>query len=1102
MLGPRLMAVCIVICCLILRITATASTIGSTTDDTPSAIPSNPVLNNPTYVLQSSEDSWNEDTPINTANKALSLAITEGEVLWETDKRAAKNRILSVFPSIFEYKLNDTLVIDAYHLLGKTMIDLKELREGIDTLKHCIYLKQALYGSNHSSLYKTYNYMGIGYFYLHEHDEAINHYKKAAYSAGTQEGGEKDFFLAIQNVGIVHARLGKYDLARDYFDSASSVINTPPMLADTLISASFYSNFGLLSTLMGRIDEGNEYFNISETLYRAKFGPDYYKIAYLNNSKGVNAHFNYDFSKAKLYFKTAIDVLERSKEDTVYLARAYSNLGATYIKTDQYREAINMCKKGLELKPDFDMAILLNQNLAQAYMLLKEYDQADYYYQKALDLSTHDKMNPSRVFKIYMRYADFLLETQDYDRSLTYYVDAMDLARQVYGDHSPELATIYGKLGDFYQRNSFQEALTYYDKSIDVWTRILHLDNDDITPENHNEIRFINAFYGKSKTLLSMFYANKDADLLMQADKLCAGLLDRIESISHNLDMENRLILNKMVMPIYGLAIDASFQTMQTKEDAFGLEKAFNYAERSKSSVLLSSVKNNNALRTSDIPTEVIELEHDLQQEINAIQQSLVDEKAKPKPSSQRLTFYENHMLKLMLEHDSLIRQMETSFPKYYSMKYDRNVVTPAELISQLGSEELMLEYTLTDSLLFIISVDHQALDIHRIKIDSGFFESLNHLVRIKDFKLASQTREDYDQFIAHALNLGEYLIQPVANRMVNKRLVIIPDGLLGYLPFEILLTAAPDYQDIDYANLPYLFQKVPISYSYSATLRYYNENLNQDKKGAESEGLLAFAPKYDLKGNHIQTRAKKLKNLPYAEEEVLGIKEIMGGEAIINEEATKHKFLQEAQSGDFLHLAMHAQINDTLPMFSNLVFYQEDADSLDYHLNTYEIFGLDLKASMVTLSACNTGSGKFQKGEGIMSFARGFIYAGVPSIIMTLWEIQDKSGSDIMKAYYTFLKNGLPKDVALQQAKNKVLQQANMSKSHPYYWSAYIVSGETDPIPADNKLYYVLLIASFLLVIILLPFSELQKEKRKYINVSAPGLLSMLCCLSLLSNL
>ncbi|MDO8899257.1 MAG: CHAT domain-containing protein, partial [Bacteroidales bacterium] len=153
--------------------------------------------------------------------------------------------------------------------------------------------------------------------------------------------------------------------------------------------------------------------------------------------------------------------------------------------------------------------------------------------------------------------------------------------------------------------------------------------------------------------------------------------------------------------------------------------------------------------------------------------------------------------------------------------------------------------------------------------------------------------------------------------------------------------------------------------------------------------------------------------------------------------------------------------------------------DSVDYELDTYELYSLQLDASLVVLSACNTGSGQLRYGEGIMSLTRGFFYAGVPSIVMTSWEINDNSGALLMEYFYKYLKDGMPKDIALQKAKLDYLEQSNQLKSHPFFWAAYMVIGDVTPIESGNSWFLpVIIFASFILLMVL--FIVFWKGKRR----------------------
>jgi CHAT domain-containing protein len=157
--------------------------------------------------------------------------------------------------------------------------------------------------------------------------------------------------------------------------------------------------------------------------------------------------------------------------------------------------------------------------------------------------------------------------------------------------------------------------------------------------------------------------------------------------------------------------------------------------------------------------------------------------------------------------------------------------------------------------------------------------------------------------------------------------------------------------------------------------------------------------------------------------------------------------------------------------MYSKMLFYQEKDSAEDGNLNTYEVYDMPLKAKMVILSSCNTGAGVLHSGEGILSLARGFVYSGSQSVVMSMWEIEDRSGAEIVKNYYKFLKKGATKSNALRKARLSYLKNADMLRSHPYFWSSLVIYGNNKPLYYPVKLAIVIGSGVFLFIVMLIYF-------------------------------
>jgi CHAT domain-containing protein len=313
-------------------------------------------------------------------------------------------------------------------------------------------------------------------------------------------------------------------------------------------------------------------------------------------------------------------------------------------------------------------------------------------------------------------------------------------------------------------------------------------------------------------------------------------------------------------------------------------------------------------------------------------------------------------------------------------------------------------------------------------------------------------------------VNLGqkfyEILIEPCLAYTDRKSFTIIPDGAITYIPFEGLITGDTDTEYINYLNLPYMIKEYSIGYSHSSTLLFserYQSKSPEDK-------VLAFAPLYvdpldrldTAQFRDINENVEILFPLVGTIKEVQSINETVPSRVFIDENATEANFKKNASDYSVLHLAMHTIMRDDNPLFSLLAFTNAIEDSIeDNRLYAYEIYNLELNAQMAVLSSCNSGTGEMKKGEGMMSLARGFIYAGCPSIVMTLWQVADKSSSELMTSFYKYLKRGKSKQEAMRLAKIDYLQKADDLTSNPYFWSGFVVVGDSKPIYQKSGFAY-----------------------------------------------
>ncbi|MBK8553299.1 MAG: CHAT domain-containing protein [Ignavibacteria bacterium] len=182
-----------------------------------------------------------------------------------------------------------------------------------------------------------------------------------------------------------------------------------------------------------------------------------------------------------------------------------------------------------------------------------------------------------------------------------------------------------------------------------------------------------------------------------------------------------------------------------------------------------------------------------------------------------------------------------------------------------------------------------------------------------------------------------------------------------------------------------------------------------------------------------------------FNQKEVKEISKNFSGKYYFDKEAVKEKFVKNKKQFSILHFATHSVVDYEDPMYSKIVFSKSGKETDEGYLHTYEIYALNSKYDLVVLSACNTGFGRMIRGEGIMSVARAFASSGSKNIVMSLWQVNDKSTSEIMKMFYRNIANGEKVGEALRNAKLKYLINSDELKAMPFYWSPFISFGDNN---------------------------------------------------------
>lgn len=858
---------------------------------------------------------------------------------------------------------------------------------------------------------------------------------------------------------------------------------------------------GIAYKNLGQLDLALKYYKLAEKNYEQKST----RSLYMNISTIYRAKL--DYVNALNYLHQALRDSSSKKED---IAGIYYNIAEILYQQKNDDSSLSICKKYVANAYVEDQ-ILFYELLALIYQVKGDISQAKRNFLNSIQITKELYGKSSNNLAISnIMFANFLIENDQYGEARKILKEIENIVTQPEFSNKKTLSDYYKSEGYWIENfplatsdiNLFKKqkaqnigiAIEWYLKSLNALNFNTDFKNFDISNaeksislKNSIELlKFIADAYFEIDELKNETTANYVSDNLNKSLEIyqIAGKLiqkARIEIVNE----ESKMELTNLESETFNQIIKIAYKAYSLKKELKYFELAFQNAEKLKSSSLFDKISGQLALENSLVPDSVTMKESQLNSSITYYNEKLLEEKSKPIPDSTIIKEYNNEIFSLSRQRDELNRFLETEYRDYYELKYSNNQLTINEIQQNIKPEQTLLEYHInqTDSLieLYTFIITKTEIDIRKQDLPTTFQKSIDQLFQFmsnSDFLFT--TGGDSKKYCSSAWYLYNTLIKPNENLLKNSKITIIPDGLISYVPFDALLKSLPDTtKNTEFNQLDYLIRNYTFNYANSVNLLFQK----QKTKNRHSVKAIAFAPEYKI-GEIIEYAGQKITLVPLAgtQKEVSKISRLVNTNVYTGSEASEENFRKNAEKYDILHLAMHAFINDSLPAFSSLAFAQTDSTDVLNNglLNTSDIYNLKLKAALTVLSACNTGMGKLRKGEGIMSLARGFLYAGCPSIIMSLWEVEDNSGTEIISSFYKNLKSGKSKDDALRMAKLEYLENANSRMAHPHYWLGFVSIGDESPIYKSYDFYFFIVLILALTGIGIDQIIRIKKARKK----------------------
>jgi CHAT domain-containing protein/predicted negative regulator of RcsB-dependent stress response len=752
---------------------------------------------------------------------------------------------------------------------------------------------------------------------------------------------------------------------------------------------------------------------------------------------------------ARYYFENAslITTLQPENDSFPEQERLYNSLGAIYYESANYTQAMNYFQKALQFDNDEETRVTLESNVANCLVQISRYNEGIRLFQSLLPTGFLRRITLHNIGHAFFK-------TGNYDSAVKYFNKVsrqndevtvrtlIDLSKIHAANHQYEAAThtldsslnitnalsvkIYStdRAMNYLvlsmiagQQERGEEAMKWCENA---YTELLVGEN---LPEVNtiSPVLMLDVLKQKALLLEKKYHNTHTAIYLEQCFRTWQQAINVASYIRKYLDNDEAKIYFQQGKEIIFLeAIRIGFEWLSFNKLHPPVNDIIGIMDSYKGTVLLENIKRASLKSDSKIPEAIRQKEKELRQSISYFTVKLGTSK-----STAEVGRLQQQILSARVQLSRLQKQYELR-PEYDFYKEDTaRVDYYRRLAVSLDNNTALLSYVQGGDNIYALAITKNSFGAQVIKLSPQLKESIASFIR--EIYHHADGRRYEGSAPAHALY--HQLLGPFENLLNDKKkLIVLPDGLLNYIPFEAL--SVNDKRD-------YLLLHKEISYHYSVSLLLYNDENPRANKGSE---MSLFLAPFATRGS-AQTAA--MPALPFSVNEVPDVKATKW----IGEKATKKNLLATFGNARVIHLATHATSGDGTDG-GNLIYLYPSSDSVEEN-NLYlpEIYSLDLRnTDLVILSACETAGGINAAGEGLLSLSRAFMYAGSKGMISTLWKTEDQVSAKMMQYLYAEMDDGYPAEEALQRAKLRFLKDKTISVKYktPNYWSNFIYVGQT----------------------------------------------------------
>ncbi|MFK7900301.1 MAG: CHAT domain-containing protein [Cyclobacteriaceae bacterium] len=776
----------------------------------------------------------------------------------------------------------------------------------------------------------------------------------------------------------------------------------------------------------GRNNKAIETFNKALTLFNDKKNENYafclnqLAIAYWNEGNNTRA-LEYAFEAQALRKKLVGSTHESYAASLNDIGLIYSNSNPKEALS-YYQEALNTYYLIYDASDNkigqahVNMGII-HKNLKAYGSAIDEFNQALSVWKVKGRKSIRSAFTHRYLAETYSEMGVKELATKEIKQALAIYSNTV-------GKHHPDVASTLTYSGVLkLNEEKTDSALTIFHKALNANFDTNFSQNELNPPPTNgffNGFVLLNTLFHKATTLERRYNSKslkmRDLEAVVNHILVADTVIDKLR---RSLVKENdKIELGKLAIKLYEVGIRSCYQahSVSFSRKKHFLEQAYYFAEKSKSSVLLEAISDAKAKNFAGIPASILTTEDKLKADISFIEQKLAQ-----KPAKEVALAYQAELFKLDNAYQTFTKKLEKEYPSYYQLKYKVSPPSIAEIQISIQKKEALIDYFIDESshTLYVFAITRNNVSVVERVLPEDFDRYISGLRN----GISYQQQEIYQ---TSGYKLYQYLMP---DGISKGKITIIPTGRLGIIPFEALLTKKT--KDKSYQELPYLINDFEIGYAYSSSL-FIQEQLNNK---TTNKALLCAPVSFE-----------EMADLPGTKQEVNSINQLLTDSSFTTtqlvSEAAQEKTIKNLNLNEYkyIHLATHGVVNASQPELSKVFLVKDESE--DGELYTGELYNLKLNADLVSLSACETGLGKIQRGEGIVGLSRSLLYAGAKNLVVSLWTVSDASTSQLMiDLYQNILSNSTNRySTPLRSAKQALISSSDYSA--PYYWAPFILVG------------------------------------------------------------